>query len=534
MMRNKLVLLFLLVGVNIFAQTTSVKVAPKLVLFINIDELQTDHFLALKHKFGKNGFNRLLDEGTLYTNAQYGTFSSFHGSKRSTLLTGAYPSGHGIISDKWYNRYGKDSESAFQFTGTDNIAHPDSGDFSSSKNKLATICDELELFTRNQSKIASIGINPADVVFNTGHKYSNMFWFDRTTGEMITQGKDTLPDWANKYNSHGFPAKNINNLWGPSTDIRSYHEYLGDHKTEIRHFLYQLKQEGNTPFDRFSGSPEMNTVLRDFSVAMLLNEAYGKDEYTDFVSINFTCKPKVLKGSKNSLLCAEQEDMLLRLDQEIASLLKVIESQIGTEHTLIMLTSTPSQRYMPEQMKAQGMEGGSFNGKKISALLNLYLMALHGQGKWVLGYHDRQFYLNHDLIKKEGLKSSDLRDEASEFLLDVAGIDKTISGSLLRTNTYTHGLFKEMQDSYAYNRSGDIMISLLSGWSEEVDLSGQKVESINHNIKVPLIFWGSDIKHGAIYRKVEMVDVAATLSALMQIPISEGNIGEPLHEVLSH
>ena len=46
---------------------------------------------------------------------------------------------------------------------------------------------------------------------------------------------------------------------------------------------------------------------------------------------------------------------------------------------------------------------GTFSVTRASALLNMYLMAVYGQGQYVETYYDRQIYLNHKLIEEKKL-----------------------------------------------------------------------------------------------------------------------------------
>src|SRR5262245_35365275 len=46
---------------------------PKLVLQITVDQLRGDMLGRYEHRFGKDGFKRLMEGGTWYTNAHYGT-----------------------------------------------------------------------------------------------------------------------------------------------------------------------------------------------------------------------------------------------------------------------------------------------------------------------------------------------------------------------------------------------------------------------------------------------------------------------------
>ena len=60
--------------------------------------------------------------------------------------------------------------------------------------------------------------------------------------------------------------------------------------------------------------------------------------------------------------------------------------------------------------------GGEFHIERCSALLNLYLAAIYGEGQWVEAHFEQQIYLNHKLIEQKQLNISEILNRAAEFL----------------------------------------------------------------------------------------------------------------------
>ncbi len=46
-----------------------------------------------------------------------------------------------------------------------------------------------------------------------------------------------------------------------------------------------------------------------------------------------------------------------------------------------------------------------------AALLNMYLMATYGEGKYVETYHNQQIYLNHKLLEQKQLNLTEVQGE---------------------------------------------------------------------------------------------------------------------------
>ncbi len=532
-MRVLLIFIFIFsTYITALAQSINNTSSPKLVLFINVDELHTEHLLALKNKFSQHGFNQLVNQGSFFHSADYESLTTYKGTRLLNMYSGAYPEVHGVISDLWFTPNSNDTKQAFEFMADKPEVRPDSGSVKLNEFLSSTIADELSLFYMGRSKIASIGLSPEDNAFFTHSDSIQNYWFDRTNGFMVSESEKALPEWVNNFNKMDLSGMYASRQWGPLSDLKKYQEYLSVNKEiEPRHFMYDLKYKDNvaTPYQKLVGSPYGNVLVRDFAAALILNEEFGKDEYPDLLSVSFTCKP--FTNPNPELFDAELEDMLLRLDGQIESLIQLISDNVGLEHTLIVLSSTPTLQWSPETLNENNLSGGYFNGRKTSALLNLYLMAIYGQGKWIKGYHDKQFYLNHALIKKSGIALEEIQAKASGFLLEVSGIQNTISAHLLRTNNYTSGIYYQMQKSFYYGRSGDLFISLKPGWTEEVDTnSGNEMKGQRFNI--PLMFFGWQVPSIQIFRKIKMIQVAPTISAILGIPRPNGASGEPIHEIV--
>ena len=100
----------------------------------------------------------------------------------------------------------------------------------------------------------------------------------------------------------------------------------------------------------------------------------------------------------SELTCAEKEDLYLSLDRDLAELLRVINEKVKTEHTLIVVTGTQSEAISEKTLSASRLPTGKFDGKRMMALLNSFLMAKYGQVRWVMNYADGNIFLNNTEI----------------------------------------------------------------------------------------------------------------------------------------
>ena len=520
---------WLLSASALVAQNPNSSPSPKLVIFLNIDELRTEHLLTFSQKFGKHGFNELIKNGTFYHRGNYKSTTSFRGSKLLNLHTGCYAGKHGIVGATWYDEQKQAEQKASSFYPINGTAQPDSGKIIFPQLHCSTLSDELNIFYKGKSKVAAVSLTPGMLSYQGYVDDKLTFWFNRTTGKMVSNSSSAPLDWAVKYNNMNFADMYIKRQWGPVSDLKDYHEYMSGGPMQPRNFMYDLKERNSLlPYQKIIGSPYGNVLLRDFVASLIISENLGKDKYPDLLTLSLSCKPFVDRPQE--MFDAEMEDMLLRLDEQIESIIQLVKDNVGLEHTLFVLSSTPTIGWLPQTLAMNNVSTGIFNGRKTSSLLNLYLMAIYGQGKWVAGYNDKQFYFNHKLLEEKKINLEEIQEKAAKFLLDVSGIEQTITSYHLRVNEYTTGIFNEYQQNYFYGRSGDLFISLKPGWTEEIN--GTNEVSLEQNFYTPLIFFGWNTQSNQILEPVNMINVAPTITTILQIPEPNGCIGEPLKEVV--
>ena len=97
--------LLLIVGLSIIVGGNSTNVnaqtSPgiRLVLQVTVDGLRGDLLNRYQAGFGEDGFRYLLQQGTVYTNAQYQHANTETIVGHATLATGTSPSQHGMIGN---------------------------------------------------------------------------------------------------------------------------------------------------------------------------------------------------------------------------------------------------------------------------------------------------------------------------------------------------------------------------------------------------------------------------------------------------
>lgn len=172
-------------------------------------------------------------------------------------------------------------------------------------------------------------------------------------------------------------------------------------------------------------SPYANDEVNRLVNACFSNTSIGKDAVPDFLSLAYYAGNYDHKAPAE--LPMEMQDTYVRLDNSIAELLELIDRKVGLNNTLFFITSTGYADADPVDPPQYKIPGGEFHIERCSALLNLYLAAIYGEGQWVEAHFEQQIYLNHKLIEQKQLNISEILNRAAEFLVQFSGVKDVYS-----------------------------------------------------------------------------------------------------------
>src|SRR5579862_1313850 len=132
---------------------------PKLIVVIVIDQFRGDYLERYRDEFGNGGFRMLLDHGAYFSNCNYDYANTRTAPGHSTLFTGAYSNGHGIVANDWLDPKQKRMVTSVEDGDTRLVGIPDSKTGASPHNLMGdTIGDELKLATQGKSRVFGVSL----------------------------------------------------------------------------------------------------------------------------------------------------------------------------------------------------------------------------------------------------------------------------------------------------------------------------------------------------------------------------------------
>jgi predicted AlkP superfamily pyrophosphatase or phosphodiesterase len=519
---------------------------PRLVIGIIVEQLKYEELEKVRDKLGDNGIKKLINEGTYYKSASFEYMLTQSAPGHATISTGTEPSYHGITSDNWYLPL----RNELIYCTRDIDVNPVGGSFESGLNspvnlQASTFPDELEMATNNKSKVFGVGMKDNSAILSTGHSADGVFWFDNSTGTWMTSTyySNNLPGWVMDINSMNYPETFLNGQWTLFRPDEDYSDCLPDtNKYETgfnsqTYFPYDLKKlrskvklSARDDYSLLRETPFANTLTTSFAIRLIEKEGLGKDDITDYLSICYSATDNI--GHRFGPSSVEMEDALLRLDNDIKNLLSFVNDSIGKKNVLIFFTGAHGISEIPGVLESYHIPSGYYRQNQALQLLRTYLNAVYGEGDWVKGYSERQVYLNRTLIEDARIPLEDVQKKVARFLVQFSGVAAAYPYSAFEANDYDNGNLKKIINNFNSQRSGDVIVTLNPGWIEkEGDAVTNHNSPYEYDAHVPLLWYGWTVNRATVTRKVNMTDIAATLSSLCKVPFPNACTGEPLVEL---
>ena len=539
---------------------------PKLAIILVIDQFRGDYLDRWRADFKNRGFDLFLDHGAYFPDCYYDYANTETAPGHAAIGTGAYSNGNGIASNAWWDlsrnqqrpvtsvedeRYrlvGLPASSipANQPGAPANAAKYVTG--SSPRNLLAsTLGDQLRLATQGQAKVFGVSLKDRAAILLSGAAANGAFWIDPKSGYFVTSSfyMPQLPDWATGFNT------------GPA--IAQAEQEAG--LTNVTNFYNQV---GRTP--------AANDYELAFAEALIQGEQLGQGNVTDLLTVSLSAND--ILGHAVGPDSPEEEQMVDSLDTELDAFFTWLDKTIpgGLDNVWIALTADHGVAPVPATAAQYGLNAATINLPKLIAALNYAVNMKFSPGEKVeyLLPHQALPYLslNESEFMKAGINETEAEQAVQELLpAAVASLapvppapppsDSPVASSgpaalqpsdtrlpprpvLFRSYTrmqLADGPFPPtpwgtlLANSYSPNGGWYIMV-IPAAFQMAVSHGTTHFSPWSYDRHVPLAFYGVPFAPGTYLNRVQPVDLAATLAALLGINQPSSSVGHILTEAL--
>lgn len=434
---------------NVDLRSQTLKPAPRLLVNVIIDQLRTDCIERFSPLYCSEGFKKLIEQGCVYESAGY-TFSPIdRASAIASIATGTTPHYNNIAGTQWLDR-----------NTLRPVACTDDEKYGTSPQKLATstVGDELKVATNGLAKVYGVAAEKDAAVLAVGHAADGAFWIDERNGRWRTS--PYYPQTAQKL-----------------ADIVN---------SESRHAAD-------------------NGAVADMAVSCISRMAMGQDAVTDMLTVALSAKERRDKNGNSDM-----EMLYLEIDQAIAKIITNVESKIGSDKAVFVLTGTGYADNETADYERFRIPTGTFYINRTANLLNMYLGAIYGQGQYVEACFHNQIYLDRKLLERRKLTVSEVVSRSQELLLMSAGVRKA------------------QPSPYSPSISGDILIDVAPGWKLVNEDTQEEYMMRTAFVPFPIIIYGGGTKPEHISTPVTVDRIAPTIAKAIQIRAPNACSASPL------
>ncbi|MCF6280267.1 MAG: alkaline phosphatase family protein [Flavobacteriaceae bacterium] len=520
---------------------------PKLVIGIVVDQMRYDYLIRFYNKYSKGGLKRLMNNGYNLKNTHLNYSSTKTAVGHTSIYTGTTPNNHGILANDWYDKPSKKWINCVGDERYNTIGSPSiNGKKSPHRNQVTTIGDQLHIAQNMQGKVIGISLKDRGSILPAGHSANAAYWYDGDDiGNWISSSyyMKELPKWVQNFNEAKKVDEYLSKTWSTYYDISTYTESapdLNNYEQKLKGkstatFPYDLPKlralNGN--YNLIRETPFGNSLTVDFAIEAIKNENLGKSEFTDLLAVSFSSTDYM--GHGFGVSSKEIEDAYIRLDKDLERLLLFLDTQVGKNNYTLFLTADHGATEVPKYLADRSIPARYIDKQKLRNDIKQIAKEYFGTDNLIEHISNNTIYLNKEEIKNLKLNLTSVQEIIANELINHKYIYKVVTAKTLQTTNFTTGFMNLVQNSYNQKLSGDIVfvykpLSITNYYENQGGTTHGT--GYNYNTHVPLLFYGNGITKGETFQYYPIIDIAPTISALLNIEFPNGNTGKVIEEVL--
>ncbi len=498
--------------------------SPRLVVLIVVDQLRPDYLQRYRAEW-TGGFERLLDDGALFTDGRQDHAITQTGPGHSTILSGRFPAHTGIVT----NDLGVPDRLAPL------IDDPKAVGASPRRFQGSALLDWM-IAGDSTTRMLSVAMKDRSAILPIGRARGEVYWWSKL-GFFTTSSyyRDSLPSWVegwNRRNPMGALAGRRWDLLKPAEDYTEADSLPAENGRDGRTtFPHQLSGDVAKASEVVPHFPWMDSLTIDLALTGVAALGLGSDDArTDLLSISLSSTDEI--GHDFGPDSRELHDMLLRLDGYLAWFLDSLAVTIPRERILLVLTSDHGTQAMPEQ--AAPIRGRPAGRAWPAAMVRAVASDLRERWRTDFGIRFDYGIVTADLValRSRGVDPDSLSRSMAMAFRREPYVDRVYTPQSLVVAPVGDPVAARWRHTLPVGFGWLVAVVPYEGTTWDSWTTGA-----NHgtpwlmDVQVPVIFWGDGITPGTITRPVRAVDIAPTLARLIGATPTETLDGVVLTEV---
>lgn len=171
-----------------------------------------------------------MSNGASWTQANFDHMPTYTAPAHATLMTGTWPSEHGIIANNWFDRETGTRVSSVADNSTRLLGGRE-GERGKSPHRLlaSTVGDELRLATNDRSKVIGISVKDRSAILPVGRHANAAYWLSSDNGNFVSSSYyfNSLPAWVERFNQRRMADSFFAKRWDRLLPESEYRRRVG-------------------------------------------------------------------------------------------------------------------------------------------------------------------------------------------------------------------------------------------------------------------------------------------------------------------
>ena len=522
---------------------------PKLIVLLVVDQMRADYFEKFRGQW-TGGLKRLVEEGAWFRDAAYPYATTETCVGHATISTGALPAAHGMISNEWFDRELEKTVTCTDDSKVKNLGYAGAsvtGGNSASKMLVPAFADELKSQTGSGTRVVTFSLKARAAITMGGRLGDAVTWFDADAGAWTTSSAYPVVEFVEEFAKAHPAAGDYGKTWTPMLPASAY---LYDRTATgavppagfgaaFPHPLRgQQDSTGPDPvfYSQWHTSPYADTCLTRIAETAVDKLELGARAGTDFLGVSYSSVDYV--GHAFGPRSWEIQDVLARLDQDLAELFRHLDKKVGKGNYVLALSADHGVVPIPENMQKSGMDAGWLSIESVKERIEKSLEPFHYAKPAVAEVSASDVYFTpgaYDKLKKD---PAALR-AVLEAIQSVPGVARVYRAEELEDRPGTQSpMLSAEAASFLKARSGDLLIVPRPywPWDSSTPTSPRQYGTTHgtphyYDQRVPVLLMGYGIEPGEYFQAITPADIAPTLAALTGITLATHD-GRVLAEAL--
>lgn len=249
-----------------------------------------------------------------------------------------------------------------------------------------------------------------------------------------------------------------------------------------------------------SQATDLHEKITDMAVQCVASGGMGTDDISDMLMVNYDVD--------------DTEESYVSLDRSLGSLMRRIEAAVGRNRVLFVITSTGRKEEEAADYEKYRIPTGTFYINRTVNLLNMYLSATYGQGRYAEACFRNQIFLNKKLIEQRKINRTEILTLSKNFIMELSGVRNVFTGEEIMTNRCPD---ERVRNGYNPAVCGDLVIEIAPGWTLLNEDTNQRLQQQSGFVPFPLILLGAGVEPQQVSTHVTIDRIAPTIAKTINI-----------------